>query len=154
VSGRSHVVGWVVMGVVVVVALTVGVVQGREPRTLQHRVDAIAKTIRCPVCDSESVYESRTAAAEDIRRQIAIQVQDGRRADEIRASISASYDQDLLLTPPSDGIAGLVWVLPIVAVALAAAGLVVAFRRWHTRVSEPTDADRELVAKARAGGGP
>lgn len=151
-SRRSRLVGWMAMAAVVVVALTVGVVQGREPRTLQDRVDAIAKTIKCPQCRSESVYESRTAASEDIRRQIAVQAQDGRSADEIRASISAAYDQDLVLTPPSSGVAGLVWVLPVVALALAAGGLVLAFRRWRAIGSqaEPTDDDRALVAQARA----
>ena len=128
-------------------------VQGREPRTLQDRVDAIAKTIKCPQCRSESVYESRTAASEDIRRQIAVQVQDGRSADEIRASISAAYDQDLVLTPPSSGVGGLVWVLPVVAArarlrrprrSRSAGGA-----PWASQ-AEPSDDDRALVAQARA----
>lgn len=154
-SGRGRVAGWMAMAVVVVAALTIGVVQGREPRTLQDRVDAIAKTIKCPQCRSESVYESRTAASEDIRRQIAVLVQDGHAANEIRASISAAYDQDLVLTPPSSGVGGLVWVLPVVALALALGGLVLAFRRWRAMggPAEPSDDDRALVAEARAGRG-
>ncbi len=151
-SRRARLAGWFAMAAVVVVALTIGVVQGREPRTLQDRADAIAQTIKCPQCRSESVYESRTAASEDIRRQIAIQVQDGRSADDIRASISAAYDQDLVLTPPSSGVGGLVWVLPVVALALAIGGLVLAFRRWRAmgEQAEPSDDDRALVAQARA----
>jgi cytochrome c-type biogenesis protein CcmH len=149
---RTRFGGWVAMAAVVVVALTIGIVQGREPRTLQDRVDAIARTIKCPQCRSESVYESRAAASEDIRRQIAVQVQDGRSADEIRASISAAYDQDLVLTPPSSGVGGLVWVLPIVALTLALGGLVLAFRRWRAmgESAEPSEDDRALVAQARA----
>jgi cytochrome c-type biogenesis protein CcmH len=151
-SRRTRFAGWTAMAAVVVVALTIGVVQGREPRTLQDRVDAIAQTIKCPQCRSESVYESRAPVSEDIRRQIVVQVQEGRSADEIRASISAAYDQDLVLTPPSTGVASLVWVLPVVALAVAIGGLVLAFRRWRAvgEQSEPSDDDRALVAQARA----
>lgn len=150
-SGRGRLAGWIAIAVVVVVALTVGVVQGREPRTEQGRADAIAKTVKCPVCTSESVYESRSLSAEDIRREILVGVRDGRSADEIRADLVASYGRDILLTPPSDGVGGLVWALPVVGLIAAAGGLTVAFRRWRRAggTPDPTDSDRELVARAR-----
>ena len=145
--------GWAAMGLTLVVALTIGVVQGRGPRTLQDRVEAIARTVKCPQCTSESVFESRTLAAEDLRREIASQVEQGRSDDAIRAAIADRYGEDILLTPPAGGVGSLVWVVPPVVGVLAIGGLVAAFVRWRrlARPEGPTEADRELVARARAG---
>lgn len=150
-SARTRLAGWVGLAVVVALALTIGVVQGRTPRTDEGRAAAIAETVKCPVCTSESVADSRSLSAEDIRSQIMAGVRDGQSADDIRAELIASYGERIVLTPPSDGIGGLVWALPVVALVAAAAGLAVAFARWRraSGPAEPTDADRELVARAR-----
>ena len=150
---RSRLLGWVALGVVVAGALTIGVVEGREPRTEQDRIEAIAKTIRCPVCTTESVFESRSASAEDIRREITEEVRAGRSADEVRAAIAARYGETILLEPPADGVGALVWALPVAGAVLAVAGMALVFRRWQSnahRLPEPTQADAELVARARA----
>ena len=151
-SRRTLLVGWALMAIVLVAALTVGVAQGRSPRTLQDRVDAIARTVKCPQCTSESVFESRSLAAENLRREIAAQVQQGASDDAIRAGIVARYGEDVLLTPPAAGVGALVWVVPPVVGVLAAAGLVFAFARWRRLGARegPSEADRELVARARA----
>ena len=152
-SPRARLAGWAVMALSLVVALTIGVVQGRGPRTQQDRVDAIARTVKCPQCTSESVFESRTLAAEDLRREIATQVEQGRSDDAIRGAIADRYGEDILLTPPAGGVGALVWVVPPVVGVLAIAGLVAAFVRWRRLAAPvaPTEADRELVARARAG---
>ncbi len=152
-SARTRAWAWLTVAVVVAAGLTVGVVQGRAPRSEQDRIDAIAKTIKCPVCTSESVYESRSGSAEDIRREIADQVAAGRSADEVRAAVAARYGDGILLKPPSGGLGGLVWVLPVVGLVLAAAGLVAAFRRWRNAgagLGPATAEDEALVAQARS----
>lgn len=148
---RARRVGWLVMAAVAVVALSIGAFAGGGgPRTSAERVDAIAKTIKCPSCRSESVFESRAASAENLRAEIARHVAEGKLSDDqIRRVVVAPFGNDLLLTPPSSGVAGLVWVLPVAAFVCAVAGLVVAFRRWRTRPSaELTEADRALVRAA------
>jgi len=152
---RRHL-AWLAVLVVVAGALTIGVVEGREPRTEQDRVEAIAKTIRCPVCTTESVFESRSASAEDIRREITEEVRAGRSADQVRASIAARYGGTILLEPPAEGVGALVWVLPVAVAVLAVAGLALAFRRWQSnarRLPKATEADAELVARARSTSG-
>jgi cytochrome c-type biogenesis protein CcmH/NrfF len=70
------------------------------------------------------------------------------------AFFSDRYGPRVLLNPPSNGVAGLIWVIPVVVVAASAAGLVLAFGRWRTdrAVSASrrvTDDDRRLVDEAR-----
>jgi cytochrome c-type biogenesis protein CcmH len=143
--------GWLLMAAIVAGALTIGVTRAGGPRSNEERVEAIAKTIKCPVCRSESVFDSKADASQNIRDEIARQVAAGRSDDQIRAFINDRFqDQGLLLVPPTSGVDSLVWVLPVVALVLAAGGLVVAFRRWRLAPDTvPTDDDRALVDAAR-----
>ena len=143
--------GWLLMAVVLAAFLTIGATRAGEARSNEERVDAIAKTIKCPVCRSESVFDSHADASQNIRDEIARQVAAGRSDDEIRAYINDRFkDQGLLLVPPKTGVDSLVWVLPVVAVVLAAGGLAVAFRRWRTTPDlAVTDEDRSIVERYR-----
>ena len=72
--------------------------------------------------------------------------------DEIRDYLVSRFGEEIVLTPSSSGVTGLVWVIPVVAVALATAGLFLAFRRWQRRPSiAVSDEDRRRVAAARGG---
>jgi cytochrome c-type biogenesis protein CcmH/NrfF len=136
--------------VIAVVALAIGVARESGPSTQAERVDAIARTIKCPPCAGESVYESRHPTARAIRTDIARQVREGRSDDDVRADLATRFGDDVVLLPSASGVEGLLWVLPVVAAVLAATGLFVAFRRWRRMegLRDPTDEDRELVARA------
>jgi len=101
------------------------------------------------VCSGESVAESNAPASQEIRRQIAEQVQQGQTDEEIRSFYAAKYGQAILLTPSASGVNALVWILPIVAFAIGIAALVIVFRRWSSMPAErATDEDREIVDSA------
>ena len=143
-------VGYVVMLAVLAAALVVGIHRAGGARTDQERVDAIAKSLKCPVCTSESVYESRAPISLAIKEEIGRQVHAGRSATEIKSQLASRFGEQALLLPPRSGVAGLVWALPAVALVLAIAGLVLAFRRWHGLARHlATDDDRALVEMAR-----
>jgi len=140
---------WGLMAVVLVVALAVGLRPDGSPRTTEERVHDLASTTRCPTCRSQSVAESDAPIAREIRADIARRVEAGESDGEIRDFLVGRFGQDVLLTPPASGVAGLVWVIPVVAVVLAAVGLAAGFRRWRARApTEATDADRALVDRA------
>jgi cytochrome c-type biogenesis protein CcmH len=143
--------GWGLLVVALVALLAVGAARASGPRTQSERIDSIARTIRCPTCAGESVYESKAAAAENVRSEIARQVAAGRTDGEIRQFLADRYGNDVLLVPSASGVGALVWVLPVAITVLALGGLVVAFRRWSRngeQESEPTDDDRALVEAA------
>ena len=141
---------WLALALVAIVALAVGVSRTGGARTPEERIDAVARTIKCPVCPAESVYESRNSVALNVKAEIARLIRSGQTDDQIRAGLAARYGDDVLLVPSTRGIDALVWVLPVALLVACAAGLVVAFRRWR-RASDagpPTEADRALVARA------
>jgi cytochrome c-type biogenesis protein CcmH/NrfF len=142
--------GYLVMLAVLIVALAIGVRRADSPRTDQQRVDAIARSLKCPVCASESVYESRAPISLAIKEEIARELHAGRTPTAIKTQLASNYGESSLLLPPRSGVAGLVWALPAVVLVLAVAGLFVAFRRWRAAGQlTATDEDRALVEAAR-----
>ncbi len=144
--------GWVLLVFVVVGFLAVGSTRDRGEQTPDDRIASITQRIACPVCDGESVFESRNTASENIRNAVEERVKAGQMSDdEIISFVQSRQDASLLLVPKNSGFDALVWALPAVAAACAIAGLAVAFRRWRDderRTPDPTDADRQLVADA------
>jgi cytochrome c-type biogenesis protein CcmH len=143
---------WAVLGAVAVALLVIGVSNDSGPRTPEERVEEISKRLACPICDGESIFESRNNASVAIKNEIRAQVADGVRSDdEIITFVVQRYQSEVLLVPRADGVDALVWILPVVASVCAVAGLAVAFRRWRAAADDiPSDDDRELVAAALA----
>ena len=144
--------GWLAMGLVVAGALVVGLQPDDTPRTPEERVFSVAEGYKCPTCRSQSVADSEAPSAKAIRAEIARRLEAGESEDEIQAYLVSRFGEEVVLTPSASGVTALVWVLPVVLVAVGTAALVLAFRRWQRRPSTgPSDADRDLVARARAG---
>jgi cytochrome c-type biogenesis protein CcmH len=140
---------WLPLLVVLVVTLVIGSFGSTGPATNADRTIAIAKTLRCPICNGETVAESNADVSQQIRVTIAEQVEQGRSDDDIRAFVAQKFGDQVLLTPTGSGLVGLVWITPVVVLVVALAGLVLAFRRWGERAPvRTTEADRELVAHA------
>ncbi len=140
---------WLAIVALVVVALVRNAVDDGPPRTTDERVHAIASTLKCPVCRSQSVADSEVAAARAIRTEIERRVEAGEEDDAIRGAIADAYGDDVQLTPSGSGFAGLVWVVPVVALVLALAALSATFARWRRRSAAVTSAeDRALVDEA------
>jgi cytochrome c-type biogenesis protein CcmH len=154
-SARRRSIGWVGVLTAIVVALTIALVGERDERNNAERAFAVANQLACPVCEGQSVAESDSAAAQAIRADINTRIDQGQTDEQITSALIASYQETLGLSislkPKATGLVGLVWITPVVAFVTAVAGLVVVFRRWRRAdVEAATDADRVLVARARA----
>lgn len=89
--------------------------------TDEQRVERIAAALRCPDCQALSVAESRTRAADAIRREIAEQVAAGRSDEAVRSHFVERYGEWILLSPDDP----LAWWLPVGVVLAAIAAFVV-----------------------------
>lgn len=114
-----------------------------------ERIHRLNSSFACPVCDGESVAASSSASAANIRAFIDEQVRAGSSDQEIRDALLQAYKVDVLLNPPADGLAGMVWVLPVVVASLAAVAAAAAMTRSRHADREADDDDRDLVDEAR-----
>ena len=122
---------WIALALVLGVALFVGSRGDGSPPTDAQRAHKIASAIRCPTCRSQSAADSDAPSSVAVRDEVLRRVQQGQTEGQIRAYLVSRYGEQILLDPPKQGVSGLVWALPVIAVAAALGSLTVAFRRWR-----------------------
>ncbi len=111
----------------VLLAVAVGVVTVgllTAPPRPQDRTKIIAAQLRCPVCQSESVLDSPSETAREMRELIASQVAEGRTDQEIIDYFVARYGTWILLDPPPS---------PSTLPLLVAPAIVIAVGLWLIR---------------------
>ena len=112
--------------------------------TNAERVDRITSELRCVTCQGLSVKDSPAASARQMRDRVVQRVADGRTDEAIRDEFRASYGDWVLLSPPASSWTGLIWLVPLVALA---AGLAVVVGRMRVvGPSAATPSLRELAA--------
>ncbi|MEP6693287.1 MAG: cytochrome c-type biogenesis protein CcmH [Chloroflexota bacterium] len=112
--------------------------------TAAERVDRITSELRCVTCQGLSVKDSPAASARQMHDLVVQRVAEGRSDDQIRDEFRASYGDWVLLSPPATSWSGLIWLVPLVALA---AGLAVVFGRMRRATSTVTAPPaRELAA--------
>jgi cytochrome c-type biogenesis protein CcmH len=105
-------------------------------------VNAIAKDLFCPVCESTPLDVCPTQACADWREVIRTKLSEGQTAEEIREYFELQYGARALAEPPRSGFTLAVWVLPIGAVVVG----VFVFGRYLRRIR--TTAETDAAPKA------
>lgn len=133
----------IVLGALAVLAAVAAVAIPR-PETAEERVARIAAELRCPVCQGLSVNDSPSESAREMRAIVERRVAEGRSDDEIRDEFRAAYGDWILLAPPTSDPRGLVWLVPLVAVA---AGIVLVLLRVRgpARAPAPRPTSEQLA---------
>ncbi len=112
---------------------------------------AIARTLRCTVCQNESVADSKAGIAKDMRALIRKQLRAGKSREQIVAYFVSRYGDYILLKPPFDAIGTVVWVLPLfLLVVLALSGWLVIRRHSRAPTPPPPQLTEEDLARVRA----
>jgi len=146
---------------IAVLALAGALAFAARPReaTADERVDQITTELRCPVCQGLSVKDSTSETARQMRDLVAQRVREGKTNAEIEAEFRAAYGDWIFLSPPLTSWTGLVWLVPVAALA---AGLALVTGRLRStgipRPSEPPSSTevaalRERVAREEAAEG-
>ena len=134
---------WIAAVAVAAAAFLYGSVDEGPPKTNADRARALAQDFACPVCAGQSVAESDVPVAREIRRRIAVWVDEGRNDAYIRDQLVAGYDADIDYNPSGSGVTSLVWILPLLAGGGIAAVVVVMLRsgrRPAAAAAEPSPA--------------
>lgn len=99
---------------------------------LEARTAAVAATLRCPVCQGESIQDSPAELAQQMRAVVRDRLRAGQTPDEIKAYFVSKYGEWILLEPTMTGLNILLYVLPVLLVVGGIALVVVLVRRWTT----------------------
>ncbi len=140
---------WLLVLVAATAMLAIASFSGNKTLSDGDRVQYLSERFACPVCDGQSVSESNAAVATTIRGFIAAEVNKGSTDTEIRDELIDAYGTSVLMTPPSDGAAVLVWILPVAVLVFGMVGIAEAARRGKIKAATATSEDFDLVAEAQ-----
>jgi len=132
--------------ILVAISLPFAAIQGRAqgadtvPRTvpavsaadsaLEARTSEVASVLRCPVCQGESLQDSPSELAQQMRAVVKEQLREGKTPDEVKAYFVSKYGEWILLEPTKKGLNMVLWALPVVLI-VGGLGLVATLvRRW------------------------
>ncbi len=96
---------------------------GQPPPDLDPEVFKIANQLRCPVCQGESAGESNAGVSQEMRRQIAEMLKEGKSEEAIKRYFVERYGEWILYAPPKRGINWLLWAAPALGLLLIGFGL-------------------------------
>lgn len=92
----------------------------------EQELRRISQRLRCPVCQGENLYDSRSDLAQEMRTIIREQLAAGRTDTEIVDYFVARYGDFVRLEPRWDGTQLLIWLVPV--------GMVLVGFWWVTRL--------------------
>ncbi len=140
----------------VLLLLAPGLARAVEPRerladpALEARARDISRTLRCLVCQNESIDESNADLAKDIRVLLRERLVAGDSDAAARQFLVDRYGDFVLLKPPLETATLLLWFGPALVLVAGGIGVVVFLRRRPGSVPPPpplTEAERARVAQ-------
>ncbi len=116
----------------------------------RERYHELAVELRCPKCQNQSIAESDSPIANDLRNQIHRMLREGRSDDQIIDFMVERYGDFVLYDPPLSSSTALLWLGPA-ALLLGGSAIVVVIvasrrRSRHTTASLLSDGERSRLA--------
>jgi cytochrome c-type biogenesis protein CcmH len=115
---------------------------------IEQRLIGIADELRCLVCQNESLAASKAELAEDLRREIRSQMKAGKNDAEVIDYLTDRYGDFVLYRPPFKPVTYLLWLGPVIFLAIGVAAWLAAMRRRKSRAASTPDA-AQLAAAAK-----
>ncbi len=107
---------------------------------LDAKTYEVASLLRCPVCQGMSVADSPSEMAVNMKHQVGALLARGYTQEQILKYFEQSYGQFVLLKPKFQGVNTLVWLLPLVAIAIGV--VIVVSKAKKLEAAPPATEDR------------
>ena len=129
--------------------------QAPDEATIERRLHNLSQELRCLQCQNQTLADSPAGLADDLRREIRVQMRAGKSDEEIVAFLTARYGDFILYRPRVTPATYLLWFGPFLVLLL---GLFVLFRYIRQRrdsiAEKPlTDDDRRRAEELLAASG-
>jgi cytochrome c-type biogenesis protein CcmH len=112
---------------------------------LELRYQELSAELRCPKCQNQNIADSNAPIAQDLRRQLHRQLEDGASDDEILDYMVARYGDFVRYRPSFEGASIILWLMPLVLL-LAGGGVLV----WTLRSRGAGEAPTALSEQERS----
>ena len=109
--------------------------------TLDDRVYGVARQLMCPVCEGQTVAESDSSLAREMKTLIREKLLAGETPDQILQYFVGQFGETILAEPHARGVAVLLYAGPPLALLLGVAIAVVCIRRWKAQPVPVDDLD-------------
>lgn len=114
-----------------------GTANSAADSALDERTAAVARTLRCPVCQGESIQASPSELAQQMRTLVRDRLRAGESPDQVRAYFVSKYGEWILLEPSMNGLNKLLYAFPVLLVIGGLAFVAVLVRRWTGTAGPP-----------------
>ena len=91
--------------------------QLRDP-ALEAKAQALMVTLRCLVCQGQSIADSDADMAGDMRALVRQRIDQGESPDSVRRWLVARYGDYVTYDPPLSAVTAPLWLAPIVLLAI------------------------------------
>ena len=98
----------------------------------EKQARSLMETVRCLVCQGQSIADSDADMAGDMRALIRERIQKGESPEQVRAWLVERYGDWVTYAPPQHGVAAILWALPAILILIG--GFVAAGRIRRSRV--------------------
>ena len=115
------------LGLIILVFL-LGACGGRQEATLYERAQSIDKSLMCPVCAGQTIDQSASLLARQMKAIVREKLADGWTRDQTFQFFVDRYGEEVLAAPPKSGFNLVVWVVPFAAVVAAAGAVILVIR--------------------------
>jgi cytochrome c-type biogenesis protein CcmH len=121
------------MLVILVVAVVWGVtaVRAAQPQTLDQRAYDVGSQLQCPVCNGESVSDSSSEVAANMRAVILQKLAAGESEQQVIQYFHDHYGDTILERPPMQGFTLMIWLGPIIILLAGLVALRTVARQWN-----------------------
>lgn len=124
---------FILVGVVLLIAAlwSYMAVTASTHETLDQHVYRLGAQLKCPVCQGESVADSTSDRAQEMRAIIRQQIQAGQSDRQIIQYFSDRYGDGIVWSPPWWGFSLLAWLVPIVLLLGGLVLISLTLRDWR-----------------------
>lgn len=96
---------------------TIDVLQFKD-EAQEQQFRQLTEELRCPKCQNNSIADSNSMIATDLRQKVYELMQEGKSKKEIVDYMVARYGNFVTYDPPLTPLTVLLWVLPVVAIGI------------------------------------
>ena len=98
------------------ISLTYPKISKSNEQTIEKRLNEISNNVRCLVCRNQSIYDSNSDFANDMKKIIIIHLKDNKSDEFIYKFLKSKYGEYILFKPPFQINTLILWILPFILI--------------------------------------